>query len=598
MSISFICTPPQDDTIDICCTIKLFIYMILKYDKIINTKNNIKIYSNYDIHLDDILTSTNEEVNIFNKTTKKTTKHLYLILGDYNTETETWHWHKRYHKFIKSQINDLHKTHCLYTGIVKKIVDKMLAPIVRIHKNDHYIIPYFIQILLSKTTLQRFDLTDNTGFVYVLIADFGKKYGYTLNINYETFMDEMSIVNILNATRPDNDNKKAKKLSRNINNTQYTITNVKTHNISNGLEHDFNFTYDTGTSKFKFNSAFKSKISRAKTTLNTELIRWFELLIKQLVFYVDVKTGKDKLAYSYKVNAIKKALNILKSVDFKIKNGKQLQKYKGIGTGTINRIDEILETGGLLEVNEADISGKHLEYVDELMQIFGIGRVKAYELYTKHDIKSVTELKQAINNKNIELPENILKGIKYVDKIKTNIPHSEVDEIVSYLITTGIKYDPNIEIRICGSFRRETKTSNDIDIIISHPDIITKQQAEKSDIMKKFITHLINSKFIVDSLTSLKVPTKYMGICRLSPKHKIRRIDIRFIPQESYYTAILYFTGSREFNRKMRSVALSMGYTLNEYRLLDDKGKAFKVNSEKDIFDLLNMEYVQPQYRK
>ena len=48
----------------------------------------------------------------------------------------------------------------------------------------------------------------------------------------------------------------------------------------------------------------------------------------------------------------------------------------------------------------------------------------------------------------------------------------------------------------------------------------------------------------------------------------------------------------------MRSVALSMGYTLNEYRLLDDKGKAFKVNSEKDIFDILNMVYLQPQYRK
>src|SRR2546430_16406501 len=122
--------------------------------------------------------------------------------------------------------------------------------------------------------------------------------------------------------------------------------------------------------------------------LNEDIIKWFDLLIKQLKFYVDVKTGKDKLAYSYKLNSISKALNIIQRLKFKIESGSQLKDHKGIGTGTIRRIDEILKTGKLSEVNEADVSGKHLDYVDELMKIFGIGRIKAYELYTKHGIKS------------------------------------------------------------------------------------------------------------------------------------------------------------------------------------------------------------------
>ena len=49
--------------------------------------------------------------------------------------------------------------------------------------------------------------------------------------------------------------------------------------------------------------------------------------------------------------------------------------------------------------------------------------------------------------------------------------------------------------------------------------------------------------------------------------------------------------------RKNRGVALSMGYTLNEYRLLDDKGISLPVNSEQDVFNYLNMEYLTPKER-
>lgn len=334
-----------------------------------------------------------------------------------------------------------------------------------------------------------------------------------------------------------------------------------------------------------------------KTIINENIIKWFELLLKQLEFYVDVKTGKDKLIYSHKLNSLAKGLAVIRKITFKIKSGSELKDYKNIGKGIMGRIDEIINTGKLEEVKEADINGKHLEYVDELMKIFGIGRVKAYEIYTKYNIKSIDELKEAVKKGNIDLPENILKGIKYIDKIKVNIPRAEMDAIYSKLIFTGISLDPEMDVRVCGSYRREKDTSNDIDVIISHPSIKTKKQSENSDLLFKFVSILENEKFIIDDFTSKNVPTKYMGVCKLTKTGLLRRLDIRFMPQESYYTAILYFTGSDNFNRQMRSVALSMGYTLNEYRLLGDDNKPMKVNSEMEIFDLLNMEYVQPKER-
>ena len=331
---------------------------------------------------------------------------------------------------------------------------------------------------------------------------------------------------------------------------------------------------------------------------NKNIIKWFTLLIKQLKFYVDVKTGKDKLIYSYKLNSIRKAYKVICKLNLEIESGEDILHLKGIGKGTVARIDEILETGSLSEVNEADISGAHLEYIEDLTKIFGIGRVKAYELYTVHGIKSIEELRTALKKGDIDLPDAIKIGLKYVDQIDTRIPRSEMDEINSFLIYTGIDVDSELDIRVCGSYRRETPFSGDIDIIVAHPAIQTKKQAEESDLMVKFISHLEKKKFIIESLTSTQTKTKYMGLCKLKADRPVRRIDIRFMPQESYYAAILYFTGSGEFNRRMRGVANSLGYTLNEYQLtrLSDS-KKIPVSSEKDIFNALNMEYEIPHNR-
>lgn len=332
--------------------------------------------------------------------------------------------------------------------------------------------------------------------------------------------------------------------------------------------------------------------------INKKIIKWFSLLIIQLKFYVDTKTNKDKLIYSYKLNSISKALAVIRKIKFKITSGNQLKDYKSIGKGTINRINEILITGKLAEINNYNISDKHIQYIDKLIKIFGIGRIKAYELYTKHEIKTIYDLKLAIKKNIINLPESIIKGIKYVNKIKTQIPRSEIKLIYYYLIKMANILDPKIHVKMCGSYRRKKEISNDIDVIISHPYIITQQDIITSDLMMRFIKLLKKKKFIIDSFTSDNVLTKYMGVCKITKNDLLRRIDIRFIPQESYYTSLLYFTGSSGFNRRMRSTALSMGYSLNEYRLLNEKSQPMIVNSEKDVFNYLNMEYINPKYRE
>jgi DNA polymerase/3'-5' exonuclease PolX len=112
---------------------------------------------------------------------------------------------------------------------------------------------------------------------------------------------------------------------------------------------------------------------------------------------------------------------------------------------------------------------------------------------------------------------------------------------------------------------------------------------------------LISKKYIKDTLAYGK--KKFMGYCKL-PKHKThRRIDILYSDPNKYPFALLYFTGDYSFNIAMRNIAQSKGYSLNEYGFLyttgDKKGEYVNKNflNETDIFNFLEIEYVEPKNR-
>lgn len=328
-----------------------------------------------------------------------------------------------------------------------------------------------------------------------------------------------------------------------------------------------------------------------------KIVSEFEKLLKQIQFDIDHSSDKKtKNINMFRLQNIRKVLNIIKNYDKEITSSKQFENIKGIGKNSIKRINEILETGKLSEINTNIIDSQYQTYIDELENVFGIGRKLALNLFTKHNIKSIEELKQLYESGKINLPKNVEKGLKYFDKIKFNIPREEID-IIYNLLTRELNYiDKHLFGTICGSYRRLKSSSNDIDFLIIHPKIITNNDLNHNTYYKDYLQRLKDIKFIIDSFTTVNVKSKFMGLCQISKKYPIRRIDIRFIPYESYYYALLYFTGSGDFNRRMRQIAIDNGYVLNEYGLYDNK-EIIQVNSEKEIFDILGLEYISPDER-
>jgi len=335
--------------------------------------------------------------------------------------------------------------------------------------------------------------------------------------------------------------------------------------------------------------------------LNKIIIDKFNNLLYN-ISKINKNKSNNKDFYRYK--NIKNALNIIKILPYKINlnNVENLYNIKGIGKGTINRIIEILKTGDLEELKTYPQYENKL--FNKLIKIIGIGQNKALE-FINYGITSISDLKKKIKEKQIKVSRIILLGLKYYGKFEGNIPRKEITNVYTILKSIITKFnkkekkDSKYIFEICGSYRRYQKTSGDIDILISK-----KNETINNNYLNNFVNILKlpiklndNKPFIIDDITNQNFKTKYMGFCKFKDNY-IRRVDIRFVLWESYYTALLYFTGSVNTNKIMRLKAKSMGYLLSEYYLVNNNNnEKYIINSEKDIFDILNLEYIEPKHR-
>ncbi len=305
---------------------------------------------------------------------------------------------------------------------------------------------------------------------------------------------------------------------------------------------------------------------------------------------------KEITAINFKIRNFVKVISSLNTYpENEITSSEQVKELPGIGKGTIARIDEILSSGKLAEghkeIQNTDLNVAKI--IDDLCSISGIGPSKASELNSMGiTLEKLLDEYQNYKNNNqstiiSSLTHHQIIGLKYYHQFQKRIPRTTIQTIelnIKSLLNKYLKLKPNddnkIELVICGSYRRGNKDSGDIDVLISN------FQNADFDLID-FVKYLTDNDFIKDHLTE-KGTTKFMGVCDDG-----YRIDIRYIPKESFGTALMYFTGSKVFNTLVRTEALKLGYTLEEYGLypLDDKkSKNTKNNqtnqtNEKDIIE-------------
>lgn len=277
-----------------------------------------------------------------------------------------------------------------------------------------------------------------------------------------------------------------------------------------------------------------------------------------------------------------------------IRSENDVKNIKGFGKGTISRIKELLDTGNLREISWLKTKLKKLykthKLVEELTTVIGIGSITALNLIKSYNIKSLGDLKSRVASGDIQVNDKIKLGLAYEGQFEKTIKRKYITKIYD-----EIKKHISIFSIVCGSYRRGKETSHDIDILLCDDRLQTLNDVKQSTRLYKIIKKLKKENIITDDITSEHVKTKYMGFTTY--KGKKYRIDIRLIPKESLYTAIVYFTGSYEHNIKMRNKAKKLAYKLSEYGIFNVMGKMVEINSEEEVFSVLRMRYLEPYER-
>lgn len=358
---------------------------------------------------------------------------------------------------------------------------------------------------------------------------------------------------------------------------------------------------------FDLREAYKiSANNKAKQNIlyNENLIKVLqELLNLTKLKRQTIKDPKEKLKENQRIISIEKGLNTIIEHKNEIKSGKEAIKLDNIGKGLATRIDEILETGTLKELDDLrqyDKISDETKIKAELCKITGIGEVKAEQLI-KLGITGIDDLiskwkKGILKVEKNMLTHHIIVGLEFYYDLQERIPWNEANSISKFLQKQAKIINKDLKTTVCGSYRRKLETCGDIDVLLTHPDINSDEDIYSSDYLLNFVKHLQSIGFLVGNLTS-EGKTKYMGVLKYKSGLG-RRIDIRFISIDSYPCALLYFTGSGLFNKIMRHRANEMGFTINEYGIYKlDKDEKIIVKSEKDIFDIIDCIYLEPHER-
>ena len=126
--------------------------------------------------------------------------------------------------------------------------------------------------------------------------------------------------------------------------------------------------------------------------------------------------------------------------------------------------------------------------------------------------------------------------------------------------------------------------------------------------MTNFIKELLKTDNLDSSLVFSSGTTKFMGLGKIEDYY--RHIDIFYYSEKEYPFALLFSTGSGQFNIEMRADAIKKGYSLSEKELVykdntkisaeeykSDIGKDYP-KDEEDIFDFLGLKYIKPENRQ
>jgi DNA polymerase (family 10) len=266
----------------------------------------------------------------------------------------------------------------------------------------------------------------------------------------------------------------------------------------------------------------------------------------------------------------------------------RLAEIPKTGPSVTEAITQLVTTGE--SKRHAELKAAVPEGLITLLRVSGVGPATARIIHKELGITTIDQLEEAAKAHRLrELPkiqakteENILKSITSLKQRtgRSLIHHARdaAEEMIETLKERGIG-----PVSVAGSVRRYRETIGDIDLLVASNDA--------APIMAAFTAAPSVERVLTNGDTKSSVIVA-RGL----------QIDLRVVPPESIGAAMLYFTGSKEHNVRLRGHALKKKLLLNEYGLYrvgaEARGQEIASRAEEDVYAALDMDWIAPELRE
>jgi len=311
-------------------------------------------------------------------------------------------------------------------------------------------------------------------------------------------------------------------------------------------------------------------------------------------------------ANAFRVRAYQKAARAFESLskDAADLDRQALLDLDGVGHKMVEKVEEIAASGTFEDLEE--LRDKTPAGLVEILRIPGLGPKSVRAIWQTLGVESLDDLKKAIDDDSIStVPRMGAKTIENIARAIDFAQHSEdrtrlgLAAPLAQLIRERLADVKGVKkLESAGSLRRGKETVGDLDILAVCDDPAALSRAFCQ--MKGVDEVLAHGE--TKSSVRMSIPNPRGGAdARL-------QIDLRVVPEDAWGAALMYFTGSKEHNVKLRERARKKGLTLNEYGLFPDddekeppqkrgvKPKASK--TEADIYNALDLPYIPPEIRE
>jgi len=290
----------------------------------------------------------------------------------------------------------------------------------------------------------------------------------------------------------------------------------------------------------------------------------------------------------FQVRAYRRAAREIESLTADVKDlyiRGHLAQVPGIGKAIHDKVVEIVRTGELQYLK--DLRNEFPAGLLQVMRVPDVGPKTAGRLYKDLKVTNLQDLRLAAEQHRIRrlkgfgerTEENILKGIRFLES-------GQGRTLLGYAYPRGKALEEHIRshgfplVSLGGSLRRMKETIGDIDILVGSDD---PQRA-----MDTFISYPQTEEVL------LRGPTKTS--IRLVDGVQV---DMRVVEPSSYGAALQYFTGSKEHNVTLRSLAIDLGYKINEYGVYHkESGEKVAGETEEGVYSVLDMQWIPPEMRE